>query len=103
MPNYRNRQLLDLAHELHDCPLCQRHCVDGLEPAHGNGSRYGKGLGIKAHDCFHAAICHDCHALIDNGMLNKEDAQDMWRMAHEATLLEYFRRGWLVVKHKQGE
>ena len=99
MSNYRNRDLLNLAHKLHDCPLCQRYSVDGLEPAHSNQSKHGKALGLKGHDNFHAAICHDCHALLDNGMLNREDAVSMWEMAYDLTMLEYFKRGWLVVKH----
>ena len=95
--NYRNRDLLDLAHKLHDCPLCNGYSVDGLEPAHSNQGKHGKGMGIKAHDNFHAAICHDCHNLLDNGMLNREDAKDMWQMAYDWTVLEYFKRGWLTV------
>ena len=95
--NYRNRALLDLAHKLHDCPLCQRYSIDGLEPAHSNQGKHGKGMSIKASDNFHAAVCHDCHMLLDNGMLNREDAKDMWVMAYDATMLEYFKRGWLRV------
>ena len=95
--NYRNRALLNLAHNLHKCPLCEKHSLDGLEPAHSNQGRHGKGMGIKAHDLFHAAICHDCHALLDNGILNREDAVSMWEMAYDATMLEYWKRGWLRV------
>ena len=95
---YRNRKLLDLAHKLHDCPLCNKFSVDGLEPAHSNQGRHGKGMGQKSADHFHAAICHDCHSLLDNGRLNREDAQDMWQMAYEATMTAYFENGWLEVK-----
>lgn len=101
MSNYRNRSLLDLAHDLHDCTaqiegVCQGYSPDGLEPAHSNQSRHGKGMSIKAHDCFHAAICHSCHVEIDQGhKLSREERAEVWQKAHERTILEYFNRGWL--------
>jgi len=99
--NHRDRKLLDLAHRLHDCTIripgvCQGHSVEGLEPAHANWSRYGKGMGIKAHDCFHAAACHACHAEIDQGKrLSQEERIDYWQQGFERTLLIYHRNGWL--------
>ena len=35
--------------------------------AHSNQTRDGKGMGIKAHDCCIAYLCHSCHSLIDQG------------------------------------
>jgi hypothetical protein len=55
-------------------------------------------MSIKAHDVFFAALCHDCHARLDQGKdMNFEERFDMWQMAHEKTLLEIFRRGWVCV------
>lgn len=97
--NYRNRSLLDLAHRLNECTCgCGLFVPEGLEPAHSNQSRHGKGMGIKSHDLFHAGLAHDCHARIDQGKdLSGEERADIWQLAHERTLLEYFRRGWLRV------
>ncbi len=96
--NYRSRPLLDLAHRIDVCMCCLEPAPDGCEPAHSNQSRHGKGMSIKAHDLFHAAIKHDCHAKLDQGKhLSREERTELWQIAHERTLLEYFRRGWLKV------
>lgn len=101
--NYRNRKLLDLAHELHDCTaqiegVCIGYSEHGLEPAHSNQSVHGKGGHLKAHDCFHAAMCHNCHAELDQGKhLSREERREIWQRAYDATILEYFKRGWLSV------
>lgn len=103
MANYRNRRLLDLAHALHECTarlpgLCLGYSPHGLEPAHSNQSCHGKGLSLKAHDVFHAALCHPCHAALDQGrQLSRAERVAVWSRAFEATYLEYFRRGWLHV------
>ena len=93
--NYRNRALLDLAHHL----PCQ-HCgaVEASEPAHSNWSRHGKGMSLKAHDVYFAAMCHSCHAELDQGSRwTREQREEIWRTAHEKTLLELWTRGWLKV------
>ncbi len=64
---YRDRKLLDLAHQVTECQLqlpgvCQGHSAHGCEPAHSNQQRHGKGMGHKAEDIFHVAACHACHA-----------------------------------------
>jgi len=67
--------------------------------AHSNQSKHGKGMSIKAHDCFVAFLCHRCHHEIDQGSkLSKEERIDLWQRAHEATLLHLFRTNRLVVK-----
>lgn len=103
MSNYRDRQLLDLAHKIKDCTLqlpgiCEGHSYRGCEPAHANSSRYGKGMSIKAHDCFFAAGCHSCHAELDQGKrFSKEEKLDFWQRAYERTMLICFQNGWLKV------
>jgi hypothetical protein len=86
--NHRDRPLLDLAHELHDCTNCGRYAVEGLEPAHQNGIEAGKGQSIKGQDHRHAALC--------NGP-NKIEKAEMWTRAHFKTMDEYWRRNWLEV------
>lgn len=93
---YRSKKLLEACREL----PCQ-HC--GLEDgtvvaAHSNQLRHGKGRGIKAHDCFVAAMCFKCHSLIDSGPHSREVKQDLWQLYYERTMVELFNRGILVVK-----
>lgn len=97
MSNVRDRKLLDLAHELHECTNCGRYVVEGLEPAHQNGISAGKGQSIKSHDNRHAALCHDCHLAYDSGTASRAEKFDMWIRAHLKTMDEYWRRGWLRV------
>ncbi len=88
--NYRNRKLLDLmagesklaqrAGVLMPCQLCDRWLPTC--GAHSNQSRHGKGTGIKAHDCFAAALCRDCHSTIDEGKLTRDVATREWFSAH---------------------
>lgn len=96
--NYRNRALLNLAHQLNTCPGCGGWSMHGLEPAHSDSQKHGKGTGIKAHDAFHAALCHDCHTALHSNKLDREEKRELWQRAFDATLLTYFRNGWLVVK-----
>lgn len=101
--NFRDRSLLDLAHHIHECQLqlpgvCTGYSVEGCEPAHSNNAVHGKGARIKAHDCWHAAACHACHAEIDQGhRFTKEEKVDFMAAGIRRTLLEYFRRGWVGV------
>lgn len=104
--NNRNRNLLNLAHRVPICQNCERH-VGGCEPAHQNGIGAGKGFGIKAHDNRHAALCHECHAWLDQGGAMNDpsgrwspsrlDKQDMWLAAHLRTFDYYWSQGWLRV------
>lgn len=95
--NYRNRRLLDLAHRVTECQACGRH-TEGCEPAHANWSEFGKGMGLKAHDLFHAAMCHQCHAELDQGCkMSFEDRKAMWTRAYINTQLLYWQNGWIHV------
>lgn len=93
---YRNKRLLEACREL-PCQNC------GLEDgtvvaAHSNQLRHGKGRGIKAHDCFVAAMCFKCHKELDEGGLARDEKVEMWQRAHENTLVELFNRGILGVR-----
>jgi len=87
--NYRNRALLNKAHEVNQCQfmlpgVCERYSPGGCEPAHSNNIRDGKGTGIKSHDYMHVAACRTCHLEYDSGSkFTKEEKQD------------YFERGWV--------
>jgi hypothetical protein len=107
MANHRNRKLLDLAHELHECTNCGAWWPEGLEPAHQNGIVAGKGFGIKSNDFLHAAMCNLCHRFYDSGSTgmdpsrtftaSKEDKAEMWQRAHQRTYDLYWSNGWLTV------
>ncbi len=97
--NYRNRKLLDLAHEI-PCQLQIENVCSGsmAEAAHSNLGQHGKGKSMKAHDCFFAAACRECHFEIDNGKrLSKDERENIWRAGHERTMLLLWRIGYLQV------
>jgi hypothetical protein len=72
---YRNRKLLDEARN-HSCSFCG--CDDGtVVAAHGNGSRFGKGLGLKGHDIV-AFLCFKCHTFVDQSSAPKYQRDAVW-------------------------
>ena len=47
-------------------------------------------MGIKAHDYRIAALCHACHAELDQGIrLTRAERLELWEAAHRGTV------GWL--------
>lgn len=102
---YRNRKLLDLAHR--DDSVCGNCESDGpCEPAHSNMMDHGKGKSRKAHDVFHAHLCHRCHVWLDQGTGrdptdtysgDRADKQLMFRRAMDKTLLRLWRYGLIKV------
>jgi ferredoxin len=66
--------------------------------AHSNQQIHGKGMGVKAHDCYVAALCFQCHAQIDQGTLyDKATKKDMWDLAFQRTILELWKREMIKV------
>lgn len=57
----KDRKWLAAVGSIDECVLCGGW---GTQVAHRNE---GKGMGIKAHDCWTAALCQECHHEIDNG------------------------------------
>lgn len=106
-PPYRDRKLLDLAHELHTCTNCDAHVEHGCEPAHANaGMTPSKGLSMKASDHEHAALCNACHRWLDSGSGTdpsgrfegtRKDKLVMWLGAYFKTQAEYWKRGMIRV------
>lgn len=103
MSNFRDRKLLDLAHRVNECQLrlpevCTGYSPHGCEPAHSNSQRHGKGMSIKADDCFHVAACHACHAELDQGRrFTREEKAEFWQAGYDRTMALYWRNGWLKV------
>ena len=101
---FRSRKLLDLAHRVTICQNCTAYSADGCEPAHSNWGAHGKAKSLKADDCFHAALCHDCHAWLDQGTgfdpsrtFSGAEKLEMWQRAANRTQALYWKSGWLKV------
>lgn len=69
---------------------CQMCGAEGMtQAAHANWARYGKGRGIKASDEYTAALCQDCHYILDqHPALSKLERQNMWEFAWRKTVRE---------------
>ena len=82
---YRNRSLLNLAH---DCPCMatfQHSCSEyqGVEPAHSDQQIFGRGHGHKSHDFAFASMCHTAHMMLDT--FEREQKQTEWLIAYVKT------------------
>lgn len=85
---YRNRKLLDLAHEM-PCQAKFPHACTGhlsVIPAHSNQLKHGRGSYHKADDCFFAAMCGEAHREIDSGMWSRDQKNAEWELAHAETM-----------------
>ena len=93
---YRNQRLLEALRGL-PCQLCG--IEDGtIVAAHSNQQIHGKGMGVKAHDCYVAALCFKCHSQIDQGTLyDKQTRREMWDLAFQRTILELWKREMIKV------
>lgn len=56
---------------------------------HSNWQEHGKGVGLKAHDCFGAMGCEACHSAVDQRTqrLEKDDRRYYWQRGFERTIL----------------
>ena len=84
-PAYRNRSLLDLAHE---APCFLRLGAPGCGsnpsvPCHSDMVRHGRGVGHKSHDLFAVPGCPACHAIFTRANLGREGYELAWQIAFE--------------------
>ena len=94
---YRNPKLLKAVASL----PCQECGKEGTQAAHANWSWSGKGMGIKAHDMYVAALCPECHYILDQGKdLAKWEREELWMRAWRKTMFELFDRGLVDVRAK---
>jgi len=71
------------------CVLCYRE--GATQAAHRNE---GKGMGIKAHDCWTAALCVSCHSEIDQGKdMTRDERRSRMDRAILMTLAELAQAG----------
>ena len=97
--NYRNPDLLKLAKYAPHCMCCGCQNHGQIVMAHANWSEFGKAMGMKAHDCFVAALCDVCHRELDQGLyMAKLERFDKFLMSFFATLLWLYQSGLIVVK-----
>lgn len=92
--NYRNRALLNCAA---DAP-CQNCGADGrtVVAAHSNKQIHGKGMGFKAHDCFVAFLCNECHDWYDGRSSYSVDPSGNWDTAERDLMFQRaMNRTWL--------
>ncbi len=70
--------------------------------AHSNRQEDGKGMGIKAHDCIGAWLCHKCHLWLDQGIgwdpthkyfCRASEKAEMFDRAFRKTLIELWEQG----------
>jgi hypothetical protein len=94
---FRSEKLTKAAQHA-DCQSCGKYKPS--VPAHGNWHQYGKGAGLKAHDCYVAFVCPRCHDEIDGrvGDLTKEEQHEKWMAAWIKTILFLFQSGAVSVK-----
>jgi hypothetical protein len=94
---YRNPKLLKAVASL----ACQECGKEGTQAAHANWSWSGKGMGIKAHDMYVAALCPECHYALDQGKdMQKWEREELWLRAWRKTIYELFERGLVDVRAK---
>lgn len=96
---YRNRKLLDLAHEAPCCAQFPHRCNGKSIPAHSNQQAHGRGYAHKTDDQFHAAVCPEAHDFLDGrkGGWTKEEKASEWDRAYIATQRHYWNTGKVQV------
>lgn len=103
MSNFRSPALLRLARG-QSCTNCPSEDDDTTVAAHSNWADHGKGMSIKAHDCYIAFLCFRCHSWLDQGTgrdptgrYTVYEKREMFDRARDATLLRLFQQGRLRV------
>ena len=103
--SYRNKKIRTVMQRLGCCGGIPGECNGSNTTwAHANEQALGKGTGIKAHDCFVAALCgslpgrRGCHELVDN-KLPRHVAQHVWRLAFEKSWKYAHTFGLVAVPH----
>ena len=100
MSTYRNRRLLDIAHEAPCFLQIEGVCQSGLYPsvpAHSNMLRHGRGVGHKSSDAFCVASCPACHSWLDTGGATRSDKQERFMAGLERYWLYLWESGKVKV------
>jgi hypothetical protein len=83
-PRYRNPAVLFEA-RMFPCQYCGADDAT-IVAAHSNWPEHGKGMSIKAHDCFVAYLCSGCHALVDSSAASAKVRRALWDAAHKRSV-----------------
>jgi len=74
------------------CARCWRE--GRTQVSHSNQLIDGKGRGLKAYPWRVAALCDECHQMIDQGKdMSKQERRDAWDSAHRWTVGKLFELG----------
>jgi ferredoxin len=98
---FRSKKLTDLARGqdcLFNIPGVCNYNAETTVAAHSNLLRHGKGKGLKAHDCYSAWACSNCHSWLDQGQASRADKEAAFMAAFERQVLEWANMGVLSVK-----
>lgn len=89
--NIRSQALRDVAQDCPRCMSCQMPNDGTVVGCHPNGLKYGKGMGLKAHDLL-AYCCRRCHDEIDGraGSMLPHERENLWLDAF------YWSTVWLI-------
>ena len=98
---YRNRKLLDLAH---NAPCFLQIATIGCGefpsvPCHSDMQRHGRGVGHKSGDEFAVPGCPKCHTLFTREHLGRDGYEWKWQIAHDRYLSWLFTNNKLEVKN----
>lgn len=96
--HYRNPKLTAFARG-RDCTMHSPWCNGNPETSvwcHSNELRHGKGKGVKAHDLFGFIGCSGCNSWYDDGPAPREEKQEAFWRAWEASLILACEAGVLV-------
>lgn len=96
---YRNRKLLDVAHEA-PCMLritqpCGKNASVGC---HSDMLRHGRGVGHKSADLYAVPGCPACHAAFTRERLGRAGYDEVWGRAFEEWMLWLWESGRIAVK-----
>jgi len=84
---YRNKKILEFA-KGQPCTMNlygHKHDPETVVAAHSNMMADGKGVGMKADDCFVAFLCADCHYWYDFGRASRETKDAEFHRAMKRT------------------
>jgi len=102
---YRNRALLDLAHEM-PCMVKMLHNCNahlGCHPMHADWQEWGRGHGHRAPDWAFAAGCGNAHQMLGKnigGGMPQEERKAEWLRAFISTQNYLWKTGLLRINRK---
>lgn len=94
---YRNRKLLDLAHDMPCMADFPHQCMGhlGCDPAHSDSHIFGRGIGHKSNDFAFAAMCNPAHRMLDT--FDHDTKFFEWLRAYSKTQRYLWEQGLIKV------